>query len=332
MTLNTKKVLIISNLVTIAVTAVAVLMGLHFNDQQSMMQQSSMMQSSPHEQRHLQACCDCNTGLPLEDDEGNGNGGGGGGGGLCFPNDATVQLVHGEHVPLGSVKIGTIVHVGNNRYEPIYAFGHYDTETTDKDYIKLSTTDDKFLVVSPQHMVWTCSSHQGSFVPASDVTVGDELFVAGGDGCTPVTNVETNVSSQGLLAPFTPSGTIVVNGIKVSSFVALSSDYPYPQGIAHAFEFPHRIMCHYLGSCPDETYTEDGISTWVAKPLEWCLWILDTLPQHHAVWTVLFHGLVIAVIGISRVMELVLFEYPILAAAGAYYSYSRRGAAHKTIR
>merc|ERR1712241_1255018 len=38
------------------------------------------------------------------------------------------------------------------------------------------------------------------------------------------------------------------------------------QSIAYAFEFLHRTYCFLGGDCTIETYTSDGLSTWIATP------------------------------------------------------------------
>lgn len=313
MTLNGRKVLIISNLVTIAVTATAVLLGLHYNDQAAVMSMEQSMEPEQHQRLLQDDCCDCSTGEPIDPTPAPPTA-------FCFPSHATVQLATGAHVPLDSVEIGTVVHVGDNEYEPIYSFGHYDPKIVANDYIKLSTASAKSLILSPQHMVWTCN--HATFVPAAHVKIGDELLYDGdGGGCTTVTSIESDLTFRGALAPFTPSGALVVNGVKVSSFVALDDSIPYPHAFAHAFEFPHRIMCHYLASCPQETYTDDGVSTWVAEPLVWSQWILAALQNHPVVSTMFFTLLTIAA-GILKLVEFVGFQYPFMSlmmAAGAYY-------------
>ena len=47
------------------------------------------------------------------------------------------------------------------------------------------------------------------------------------------------------------------------------------QWAAHTFEFPHRVVCYYLGTCPDEEYDDAGVSTWVATPHRLGKWMLD---------------------------------------------------------
>jgi len=93
------------------------------------------------------------------------------------------------------------------------------------------------------------------------------------------------VSRPGLYAPFTMSGSLVVNGVVVSSYIALQESemlvigvggWSIPltlQWLAYVFESPHRMVCR-AGLCPSETYTADGISQWVYWPLLFSEWIV----------------------------------------------------------
>mmetsp|Transcript_27131 Transcript_27131/g.30017 ORF Transcript_27131/g.30017 Transcript_27131/m.30017 type:complete len:190 (+) Transcript_27131:2-571(+) len=106
------------------------------------------------------------------------------------------------------------------------------------------------------------------------------------------------IPKGGYMAPFTPSGKIVVNGIMASSFVDLFDDtttkvlLPFkklsPQWIAHAFEFPHRMICSGASLfCGTETYDENGISNWVSKPLQLSQYWISSLSSSKE-WVLLF--------------------------------------------
>ena len=68
-------------------------------------------------------------------------------------------------------------------------------------------------------MIWS----SGSFVPAWHLKVGDAL-TDGPSGKTVAIVSIRSVRSKGAYAPFTPSGTIVVDGVLASSFVSLTAD------------------------------------------------------------------------------------------------------------
>jgi hypothetical protein len=83
-----------------------------------------------------------------------------------------------------------------------------------------------------------------------------------------------DVTQKGLYAPFTSSGTIVVNDIVASSFISFQGseylklgDFVTPftfQWLAHTFESGHRFACRSgLVDRSEETYTAFGVSHWV---------------------------------------------------------------------
>lgn len=129
-----------------------------------------------------------------------------------------------------------------------------------------------------------CGNHWRKlhFISASSLRVGDTLTSSGEQERT-VQSIHI-VKGCGIFAPFTFCGSIVVNDVVASCFVAVDAK-TYLLGVshhwmAHAFEFPHRLDCNYMGQCLYETYTEEGIPAWVAAPLQWSQWMLM---QHVAV-------------------------------------------------
>jgi hypothetical protein len=174
------------------------------------------------------------------------------------------------------LKIGDVVQVGKDRYEPVYSFGHYE-KSSKGNFLQIRTSDQSELQISPDHMIYVKPT---GFIPASSVKEGNVLLNGSGEHVTVVTI--RNVQTSGFFAPFTPSGKIVVDNILASSFVAFEGEKAVSvvgipisyQWLAQAFEFPHRLVCHYLGQCSQESYNEHGISAWVALPLEFFEWAL----------------------------------------------------------
>jgi len=195
----------------------------------------------------------------------------------CFPGDATSQVEGVGEVKLKNLKLGDIVLTGNGYYQPIYSFGHRNSNS-EIEYLKIITKSSE-IIMSRDHMIFLDG---GRSVPAGHVKIGDKL-VATDDETSTVLDFK-NVRAQGAFAPFTASGTIVVNGFKASSFVSfqnsgtlllsgVDTSITY-QFIGHTFELPHRLWCQYFSNCLEENYTIDGISTWVALPHCISLWYL----------------------------------------------------------
>merc|ERR1712076_273586 len=108
----------------------------------------------------------------------------------------------------------------------------------------------------------------GRYVPASQIKTGDNMITASNNDMTTVTNIKT-VTRKGIYAPFTASGTIVVNDILASNYISFQ-DSEYLQigsiqtplsyhWVFHAFTSIHRLVTRMVGIVP-ETYTEEGIS------------------------------------------------------------------------
>ena len=202
---------------------------------------------------------------------------------FCFPRSAVVETADRGEVSMDDVSLGDKVLTNNGNYEPIYSFGHKNEQETGE-FVRVSVlaqeTDERLhLELSRQHMLLVNSSR---FLPASMVQVGDNVTVA--DGGLGTVYGLSSVRGKGLYAPFTPSGTLVVNGVVASSFVALQESEtlvvggwstPFTlQWLAHIFEAPHRMAC-LVGLCESESYSEDGVSQWVSRPLEFSEWILE---------------------------------------------------------
>jgi hypothetical protein len=131
--------------------------------------------------------------------------------------------------------------------------------------------------VSADHMVFISKSRS---VKASSLQVGDRIMKASGlsdQDTYKITSLRT-VWRQGMYAPFTASGTVVVSGILASCYVGfdgpesleliggLSFSYQF---LAHLAETPHRLWCRAApASCLRETYTERGLSQWQVLPFE----------------------------------------------------------------
>jgi Hint module len=189
----------------------------------------------------------------------------------CFSGNSWTIVKKKGTVPMSELKLGDQV-LTKNGYEAIYSFGHKNVSVR-AEYLRILPF---MLELSENHMVFL----EGDIVvPASLLKVGDR-FEKG----EVITSIQ-RVTSIGAYAPFTPSGSIIVNGVAASSFVAfqhssslhigfLDTRLSY-QWLAHSFESPHRIWCVHMKSkrCISETYTVDGISFWADMPYQFISWL-----------------------------------------------------------
>jgi len=227
-----------------------------------------------------------------------------GGFAICFPGDTTtVETNNGKRILMKELKLGDRIRVpssdGTPKYETVYSFGHRQEIVEEAMFLRIFSSSKhqgrRVLEISPQHMVYAIQQQQQqtdndtiltpSFIPASMLRVGDYLQI---EEQQPSSTTNNNMKIQsirsivyenkGVYAPFTTSGTFLVNnGIVVSSFIAFQNEGPTfrflywntgitHQSIAHSFEFLHRWYCTSVQNCTEENYDENGISTWVATP------------------------------------------------------------------
>jgi hypothetical protein len=226
----------------------------------------------------------------------------GGGGGICFPGDATCQVQGQGKVRMSDIKLGDKVLVQGGKYETVYSFGHVARQVK-ATYLQFLTTD-VVLEMSNDHMVFV---EGGRSVPSSMVKVGDKLLLANGNVDT--VNAIRTVQKHGAYAPFTASGTVAVNGVIVSSFIAFQESETLKIGdmdttlsfqfLARTFETPHRMWCEYVSACSEEKYTVEGVSLWVDLPHKLALWLLNQ------------NRILMAVVIVPICVTFLCFVYPI---------------------
>lgn len=148
-----------------------------------------------------------------------------------------------------NLQLGDKVLVGNGEYSQVYTFLHRDA-TMAADFLRIAVATGSVLEVTPKHLLYRFN-HE--IVTASTVKVGDDLLGPNGDALK-VKNIET-VSMDGVYAPATHSGTLVVSGVVGSSFPAVVSfmSAQVQHSLFHGFFAPHRLYCQMLG-CTKETY------------------------------------------------------------------------------
>jgi hypothetical protein len=231
---------------------------------------------------------------------------------ICFSGDCELEVENKGPTKMTDLTLGDAVKVSDNKYEPIYSFGHKNGEAFAEFFQIVTEGDRKPLEISKDHMV---KGESGRSVPASMIKIGD-MLVTGSGNLVAVKAIRT-VVRQGIYAPFTEFGSIIVNDIVSSIYIAYQdSEYlkvagvetPFTyQWLAHTFNSAHRlaVMVGFTG----ETYTDAGVSRWVDIPQKCGSWLLD----QHAI--VAFGILVpsIALFGFVSVLE-ALFKSPLALA------------------
>jgi M6 family metalloprotease-like protein len=227
---------------------------------------------------------------------------------FCFSGDTTVITEDRGETLMKDLQLGDRVATSANSFESVYSFGHR-RDSLEAIFIQLLPS---MLEISADHMVFIQGGHA---VPASSLQVGDQLF------STDIVTSIHYVTRTGVYAPFTPSGFLLVNNVKVSSYVAFQESEFLKIGdaktpfthhwLAHTFQTPHRLWCS-ITSCSKETYTDAGVSTWVDLPLQFANW------WHHqdtVIMVLVLLPLALTFVAMSC-LDLFIITYPLTAAIG----------------
>lgn len=176
-----------------------------------------------------------------------------------------------------NLHVGNRILTGKATYEPIYAFGHQNQEKIEV-FIQLFTKGG-VLEVTADHMLYKNAMPHP--VRADSVNVGDVL-AGNNEQVSKIAKVQRN----GIYAPLTTGGTLVVDGVIVSSYVSFQegasayiklrngavtslSQHDY----AHVGLSPLRLACRVVSSSFCVDYTDDGMPSYVNVAVKLNLWI-----------------------------------------------------------
>lgn len=234
----------------------------------------------------------------------------------CFSGQNTVDVQGKGTVGMEELSIGDFVKIGDGSFSRVFSFMHRAPELENM-YVSIHTSHNRTLEISSDHIFYV----RGGPVPASSVSIGDPLNVAG----DVVTHIE-RVPSQGLYAPVTVSGDIMVSGLHSSCYVAILPEVsPQLQLVGtHFLLSPLRMACALdFDLCVDETYSvPDGYSNFIFWAVRLCMGIrkCHRLVQLAALFAAL------PMLGVLYFLEQ-LFQRPILGCStvGALVLAARRG-------
>lgn len=149
----------------------------------------------------------------------------------CFPADALITMADGRYVRMAELAAGDNVAVGDNVASRVYLFSHRSSARGV--YVTIHGRDGRVLTISPGHLLYLAN---GLRAPARQVRKGDVLRAV--ESNVVVKHVTTGFRN-GLFAPVTLHGDIVVDGFVVSSYTD-----SLPPSIAHIVLWPVRMMVH----------------------------------------------------------------------------------------
>jgi len=188
----------------------------------------------------------------------------------CFSEVATVQTLDKGVVAMKDLAVGDAVLTHNGAYEPIYAFGHYNP-TKEAEFLQL-TTANSVLEMTGEHLVFL--QNKENPVRADSVQVGDVLRSADSSNTLKVNKVNT-IQRQGLYAPLTNSGTVVVDGVVASSYISLqkeSNEFVQIQDMStgisqqqyvHLVLSPFRLLCQGVSNNFCTAYDQEGMPYYI---------------------------------------------------------------------
>jgi hypothetical protein len=170
----------------------------------------------------------------------------------CFPGQAEVKIQDKGPTKISSLQTGDRVLVesssGKLMYEPVLAFIHSGHVGMQSEFLTIQHATGT-IRVSANHVLFVATSFGREDKAAGRITEGDELFVvhAGASQPTPsrVLSVTRESTDQGMYAPLTPSGRIVVDHTVASNYATLHGMH-FGHEASHAAFFPVRAY-HKLG-------------------------------------------------------------------------------------
>lgn len=191
---------------------------------------------------------------------------------LCFSEKNSVQVDGKGSVSMKDLQVGDSVLTRNNQYEPIYAFAHLNPERC-ADFLQIRMDGGAKLEVSHEHMVFLKSKNVP--IRADAIHVGDQLEGEASSSKT-VRRIK-KVKRDGIYAPLTPSGTIVVNGVVASAYASLQNATIYKENFKEGIHIvvlqqhyvhmglsPFRMLCMGVSSSICNAKNDDGMPYYVA--------------------------------------------------------------------
>lgn len=221
------------------------------------------------------------------------------------------------------LQVNDQVFTGDN-YEPVYAFGHLDTETSTK-FLQITTNQISPLELTASHMVFVTGKDYP--VQAGSIKVGDALQGADASSGLKVKKIKT-VERAGLYAPLTPSGTLLVDGILASSYIALQDSHDTylkigggwlqvaHSAFVHFYLTPFRLTCMGVSTGLCQVYTENGIPPYIDYGMKLVQWA----DQQHVAVQALMLGVTLPIVLPLAALESVFGAFtviPLLAALSA---------------
>lgn len=184
----------------------------------------------------------------------------------CFPGSSEVLLDDGSKKILSKLQINDRVLVADGTFEPIIDFLHLHPNVPAV-FLRISTRNStKPLFISAEHLIFLFNQNQQS-VLAHQLRSGDRIQRRATDGSIQSDEISEihSVMRNGYFAPLTPSGTIVVDDVVVSTYATVKDHH-----LAHRFMSFYRFWIRLFGpSNRNDGSTKEQIEIhWILKSME----------------------------------------------------------------
>jgi hypothetical protein len=159
----------------------------------------------------------------------------------------------------------------------VYAFGHRH-ESQPATFLQIYTNDTHVPPpdVTANHLVYKYVSGNSKPVPVAHLQQGDKLIHADGHAIT-IVKIASTMRNDGIYAPHTASGTIIVNNHVFSTYVTFNGQSHLTVGrqfpvmswhtVNHIWFTPLRLWCLHGSGCMCKQHNHEGYHYWAKVAL-----------------------------------------------------------------
>ena len=198
--------------------------------------------------------------------------------GGCFPGTSRVRIEDGRLLPLSQVALGDRVlsfddSTGNLRYDDVISFLHRcEAGTRNTTFVQISVVGGASIALTGDHLIYVSNTASADDIRprfAGKVVRGDYVFYANSSAVVvrEVVGVDVIHVEEGLNAPLTSTGNIVIDDVISSCYAEVTS-----HRLAHLAMAPVRLaysFARYLGleqtmSSLEVSQSDSGIHPYAA--------------------------------------------------------------------
>lgn len=242
----------------------------------------------------------------------------------CFSETSTIPVQNQGPIEMPDLAHGDKVLTASG-YHTLYGFGHQDSQT-ETEYLQIRTQEysNKPLEISRDHLLFVVGKPHA--VPAKSIKPGDLLQSTQWPDGVEVMEIKT-IYRNGLYAPVTTDGTVVVDGIVCSCYVALQRNAGefvelmggYSIGLsqhfaAHLSLTPVRLACIGISAALCKSYDQDGLAHFAKIGFTACRWADSLSFSLQLMMMPLYLGGLFALYGLECLLGPKMAVWVILAA------------------